>query len=86
MLAELPWELGNLQLQTLELSHNPLLIPPKQILQKVNHKLFSSNDRRAYSEKQGTPTILDWLQRNAEKGRKAKESGLGVKDLRGQDF
>jgi len=69
MMKELPFELGQLErVKMLEVSHNPLLIPPQPIVAK------------------GADAILDWLRKNEQRGKKVKASGLGTRDLKGQEI
>ena len=34
MITELPWEIGGMQLNILEVSHNPLVIPPTSVVNR----------------------------------------------------
>lgn len=42
MLTELPWELGSLEknLNNLDISHNPLVVPPKAVINKGTKEIL----------------------------------------------
>lgn len=63
MLTELPWEFGRLE--------NSLKILD------VGYNPLVIPPRPIVDK--GTSAILDWLKKNEEKGRKARVSGLGLK-------
>jgi hypothetical protein len=63
MLAELPWEMWRLE--------------PTVKLIDVQYNPLIIPPRPIVDK--GTAAMLDWLKKNEEKGRKAKVSGLGLK-------
>lgn len=41
MMTELPWEMGHLlQITILDVSHNPLVVPPRDIQNKGTHAIL----------------------------------------------
>jgi len=74
MLTELPWEMGNMnELKTLDLSHNPLVIPPRVIIQQGTEsviKWIKTNEKEGRKGKVSGLGIQSEEQQQQQGGKK----------------